>query len=116
MFQNNLFAPFILMRGLCYSLKRHRGAIVNLGVAGVETIRADVYSTAYCCAAKLSLWMMTKSFARELAPASGARLHGLLSRLSGDFHRFARQCISIAYEEAWIFKRSGARSGLFAPP
>lgn len=67
MFQNNLFAPFLLMHGLCDSLKNCSGAIVNLGVAGIETVHACTYCTAYS-AAKLSLWMLTKSFARELAP------------------------------------------------
>jgi NAD(P)-dependent dehydrogenase (short-subunit alcohol dehydrogenase family) len=66
-FQNNLHAPFLLAKGLCASLKRHRGAIVNLGVAGLQALRADIYSTGYT-SAKLSLLMLTKALARELAP------------------------------------------------
>ncbi|MCE5317211.1 MAG: SDR family oxidoreductase [Parachlamydia sp.] len=66
-FQSNTHAPFLLMRGLAESLKRHQGAVVNLGIAGLETCRADLYSTAYT-SAKLSLLKLTRSLAREWAP------------------------------------------------
>lgn len=67
LFQNNLYAPLILIQALSDSLKKNQGSIVNLGVAGISHVRADVYSTAYSCA-KTGLWMLTKSLASEFAP------------------------------------------------
>jgi NAD(P)-dependent dehydrogenase (short-subunit alcohol dehydrogenase family) len=66
LFFNNLHAPFALIEALVPSIKKAKGSIINIGVAGCERIRADTYSTAYSCA-KLALWMMTKSLAAELA-------------------------------------------------
>ncbi len=66
-FQNNTHAPFILSQQLVDSLKKHQGAIVNIGVAGLERGGADNYSTAYSCA-KLALLLLTRSLAKELAP------------------------------------------------
>lgn len=67
LFQNNAHTPFLIMRALSEPLKRHQGAIVNLGIAGLEKIQADQCSTAYSCA-KLSLLLLTRSLAREWAP------------------------------------------------
>ena len=67
LFQNNLHAPFIIINGLLESIKKEKGGIINLGAAGLNQGRADTYSTAYRCA-KMSLWMLTKSLAKELAP------------------------------------------------
>jgi NAD(P)-dependent dehydrogenase (short-subunit alcohol dehydrogenase family) len=66
LFQNNLNTPLILIQALGDSLKKSEGSIVNIGVAGINNIRADVYSTAYSCA-KTCLWMLTKSLAAEFA-------------------------------------------------
>lgn len=65
LFQNNLHAPLALIQALSPSIQESQGAIVNVGVAGLDTVRADTYCTAYSCA-KLSLWMLTKSLAKEL--------------------------------------------------
>ncbi len=67
LFQTNLHAPFLLIRTLLESIKKSQGCIVNIGVAGLNSLRADVYSTAYTMT-KASLLMLTKSLAVELAP------------------------------------------------
>lgn len=67
MFQTNLFAPAALIRALMPSLQSEQGSIVNIGVAGLHTLRADTFSTAYTIA-KMSLWMLTKSLALEAVP------------------------------------------------
>jgi NAD(P)-dependent dehydrogenase (short-subunit alcohol dehydrogenase family) len=67
LFQSNVNAPFALCRSLLPSLRACRGNIINIGVAGANNIHADVKRTAYM-AAKMSLLMLTKSLARELAP------------------------------------------------
>lgn len=66
LFQTNLHAPFTLIQALIPSIKQNQGSIVNIGVAGIDNVRADTYSTAYRCT-KLSLLMLTKSLAKELA-------------------------------------------------
>lgn len=66
LFQTNLHAPFILMQALTASLKENKGGIINIGTAGIDNVTADTYSSAYRCT-KLSLWMLTKSLAKELA-------------------------------------------------
>lgn len=73
LFQSNANAPFAIIKSLAEPLKRHQGAIVNLGIAGLESSRADLYSTAYTCA-KLSLLKLTRSLAREWA-ASQVRVN-----------------------------------------
>ena len=67
LFQSNLHAPFMLAKGLLPGIKQLRGSIVNLGVAGASIIQADLHCTGYRMA-KMSLYMLTKSLARELAP------------------------------------------------
>lgn len=66
LFQTNLFAPIALTNALMPSIKSNRGAIINLGVAGINHVPADVYASAYT-ATKLALWFATKSFAKALA-------------------------------------------------
>lgn len=68
LFQTNLHAPFALIQGLVPSIKRHQGNIINIGVAGIDSFRADTYHTLYGIT-KLSLLMLTKSLAKELAPS-----------------------------------------------
>ncbi len=65
--QSNLNAPFALIHALMSGIKRNRGCIINIGVAGLSNLRADTYSTCYSCA-KTALWVLTKSLALELAP------------------------------------------------
>lgn len=67
LFQSNLFAPMLLAKGLLPSLKEHQGAIVNIGLAGIERLYADTYCAAYS-AAKAALLQATRSLARELVP------------------------------------------------
>jgi NAD(P)-dependent dehydrogenase (short-subunit alcohol dehydrogenase family) len=67
LFQTNACAPLMLSQGVIQSLKKHRGAIVNIGIAGLQALYPDNVSSGYS-AAKLSLFLMTKALARELAP------------------------------------------------
>lgn len=64
--QINAIAPFAIIRGLLDSLKQHQGAVVNIGMVGAHNAAANTYSTAYHLS-KLSLAMLTKSLAKELA-------------------------------------------------
>jgi NAD(P)-dependent dehydrogenase (short-subunit alcohol dehydrogenase family) len=64
--QTNLDAPFALIKGILPSIIKAQGAIVNMGVVGMEGLRADVHSTAYTIS-KVGLWMLTRSLAKELA-------------------------------------------------
>lgn len=73
LFQTNLHAPFILIKKLISSIRLCKGQIINIGISGIQQVRANTYSTAYSIA-KLSLWMLTRSLARELAP-SGVRVN-----------------------------------------
>lgn len=66
LFQINVHAPFALCQAFLPSLKVAGGNIVNIGVTGINHIHADVKRTAYV-ATKMSLLMLTKSLARELA-------------------------------------------------
>lgn len=68
LWQVNVHAPFALIKALIPSIKQFQGAIINLGIAGLNHVRADTFSTAYTCS-KLTLWSMTKSLAKELAAA-----------------------------------------------
>lgn len=67
LFQTNLHTPFVLIHSLAESIKEGQGSIVNIGVAGIHSARADIYSSAYSIS-KHSLFMLTKSLAKELAP------------------------------------------------
>lgn len=67
LFQTNLHAPFALCQSFLPTIKVSKGNIINIGVAGANHIHADVKRTAYL-ATKMSLLMLTKSLARELAP------------------------------------------------
>jgi len=65
-FQTNLHAPFALSTCFLNSIRANQGSIINIGVVGLSSARAEVQRTAYMVA-KMSLWMLTKSLARELA-------------------------------------------------
>lgn len=73
LFQINLHTPFMLSRALIPALIRHRGHILNIGVAGLHRRAAHTYSTAYTLT-KQSLWGLTLSLAREVAP-KGVRVN-----------------------------------------
>lgn len=66
LFQTNLHAPIALIRSLMPTLIRKGGAVVNIGVAGINHVPAEIYSTAYT-ASKLALWMTSKTLAKEFA-------------------------------------------------
>jgi NAD(P)-dependent dehydrogenase (short-subunit alcohol dehydrogenase family) len=66
LFQVNVHAPFILSQAFLPMLKTSKGNIINIGVAGINQIRASVERPAYM-AAKSSLLLLTKSLAKELA-------------------------------------------------
>lgn len=73
LFQTNLFAPMAITQAVIGSIKEKQGNIINLGITGIEHVPVDTYAPAYT-ATKLSLWMMTKTLAKELAP-SGVRVN-----------------------------------------
>lgn len=66
LFQTNLNVPFALCQAFLPSLQKNKGSIINIGVTGINNIHADVKRTVYS-ATKMSLLMLTKSLARELA-------------------------------------------------
>jgi NAD(P)-dependent dehydrogenase (short-subunit alcohol dehydrogenase family) len=66
LFETNLHAPFTLIQALISSIKLHQGSIINIGTAGAMDFRADIKYTAYTITKK-SLYLLTKSLARELA-------------------------------------------------
>jgi len=66
LFQLNLHAPLAIIQALIPSLKAEQGSVVNIGVVGINSIRADEKYTLYRMA-KMSLLMLTKSLAKELA-------------------------------------------------
>lgn len=68
LYQTNVHTPFALCHAFLPSLKACQGHIINIGVAGASNIHADIKRTAYM-ATKMSLLMLTKSLARELAPS-----------------------------------------------
>lgn len=69
----NFFAPYLLSERLIPSLKETKGSILYLGVAGLSQILSDTRTSFYTLS-KLSLLMLTKSLAKELAP-SGVRVN-----------------------------------------
>jgi len=73
LFQVNLHAPFALIQSLVPSLIKRKGAVINIGFAGIGSGRAETYSAAYSLS-KGCLWELTKSLAKELA-SSGVRVN-----------------------------------------
>lgn len=67
-FQSNLHSPFILIQNLLPSIKQERGSIINIGVAGLVHMKANLSSTAFKLT-KSALWGLTRSLALELAPS-----------------------------------------------
>ncbi len=64
-FLTNLHLPYILCMQLTKSIRILHGTIMMIGVAGLQSARADTYASAYTIA-KTALWQMTKSLAKEL--------------------------------------------------
>lgn len=73
LFQTNFFSPVQIMQALTPSITQLKGSIINIGVVGIQSVPADLYSPAYT-ASKLSLWMTTKSLAKELG-SKGVRVN-----------------------------------------
>jgi len=69
LFETNLFAPFHITEKLLPTIKKHKGNILFLGVAGLNSVRAETYASIYHLT-KMSLFGLTKSLAKELAPFS----------------------------------------------
>jgi NAD(P)-dependent dehydrogenase (short-subunit alcohol dehydrogenase family) len=66
LYQINFLAPIALIQTLLPSFKKHQGAVVNIGVSGLEPMRANITFTAYL-STKSSLLLATKSLAKELS-------------------------------------------------
>jgi NAD(P)-dependent dehydrogenase (short-subunit alcohol dehydrogenase family) len=66
LFQTNLIAPFALIKGLIHAIKNQKGAIVNIGVSGIQSLKANTDRPCYNMT-KQALLLLTKSLARELA-------------------------------------------------
>ncbi len=64
LFQTNFFTPISLIQGILPALKKEKGAIVNIGVSGLN--RALINATAYATT-KSALLFYTRSLAKELA-------------------------------------------------
>src|ERR1700733_267084 len=67
LFQTNFFSPIALIQGFLPNIRKRQGSIINLGTAGVSSMRADPKYVAYT-STKAALFWLTKSLARELAP------------------------------------------------
>ena len=67
LFESNVLAPFGIMKELCPLLEKENGAIINIGMAGLNSTYSDSYSPAYF-ATKAALFSLTRSFAKELLP------------------------------------------------
>ncbi len=67
LYQVNFFAPLAMIQGFIESIREHKGTITSIGSVGVGILRADSKYTAYT-SSKMSLCMLTKSLAKELAP------------------------------------------------
>jgi len=73
LFQTNLHTPYLLTKALLPSIKERKGSIINIGVVGLNSWKADTYSTVYTLA-KAGLLTLTRSLARELA-SEGVRVN-----------------------------------------
>lgn len=65
LFQTNVFSVIQLIQGFKGSISANKGSIINIGVVGIQSVPADSYSPAYT-ASKMTLWMITKTLAKEL--------------------------------------------------
>lgn len=69
LFQVNFHAPVVLIQALIPAIKESQGNILNIGVSGLNTLRANQHTTAYSMT-KMCLLMLTRSLAKELASAN----------------------------------------------
>lgn len=69
LFNANLHLPFLLTKALLPSIVREKGAILNIGVAGLQTRGSTSYDSAYTIT-KEALFYMTKMAAKELAASA----------------------------------------------
>ena len=60
LYQTNVFSVLQMIQELPPA-----SSIINIGLAGIQSVPADIYSPAYT-ASKLTLWMITKSLAKQL--------------------------------------------------
>jgi len=67
LFLINVHAPFVIINVLADTIRALKGRIINIGVSGLNSGRADTYSSAYTITKK-SLLCLTRSLAKELAP------------------------------------------------
>lgn len=66
LFNINFLAPLFICNGLLPSLKKNKGSIINLGVSGLQTFKAESKTSAYTLS-KIALLAYTKSLAKDLA-------------------------------------------------
>lgn len=66
LFQINYLAPLALTQALVPAIQKAKGNIINIGVSGLEPMRANTTFPAYA-STKNSLLLLTKSLAKELA-------------------------------------------------
>ncbi len=62
----NFLSGYILSKNLAESLKKQKGSIINLGASGIMNTLSDTRTSFYTLS-KMSLLMLTKSLAKELA-------------------------------------------------
>lgn len=73
LFQTNFHTPIALIQGLMPSIRKCHGSVINIGTAGMGSMRADIKYAPYTSTKAALLWL-TKSLARELAP-DGVRVN-----------------------------------------
>lgn len=73
LYHTNVLLPFALIKYFLPSIIDHQGNIINIGVVGLNAARADTSRSVYM-SAKMSMLMLTKSLARELAQ-TGVRVN-----------------------------------------
>ena len=64
LFQTNFFAPIAITKALFSSIKSNQGSIINLGVSGLNSLKAESSTPAYTFS-KLCLLAYTKALAKE---------------------------------------------------
>lgn len=64
--QTNVRAPFLLTQALVPQLKKNKGSLIFLGVAGLEKLRAETFASMYTMTKQMLRFYM-KTLAKELA-------------------------------------------------
>lgn len=65
--QVNVSAPYFISKAFISSIKKQKGHLIFLGIAGLEKLISDLHSSVYTLT-KRSLRFLMKSLAKELAP------------------------------------------------